>query len=144
MTDRLKIEHRSDTTVGVELVAPRGEIDISNVEDLDQRLRSALARRPRQLLVDLSGVPYMDSAGITTLLHARQAIDRTGGELVLVGGSPFIRRLFRMIGVGKLFPHRDTVAEALVASTKAPAEATILESAGSETSPEECEELLPA
>src|SRR5262245_9785370 len=97
--DNLKIEHQSDTTVGVELVAPQGEIDVSNVEELNQGLRSALARRPRQLLVDLTGVSYMDSAGITTLLHARQAMDRIGGELVLIGGSPFIRRLLRMIGV---------------------------------------------
>jgi anti-sigma B factor antagonist len=142
--DSLKIEHRSDTTVGVELVAPQGEIDISNVEDLNQGLRSALARRPRQLLVDMSGVSYMDSAGITTLLHARQAVDRIGAELVLVGGSPFIRRLLQMIGVGRLFAHHETVAAALAALSNDSSETANSESAGSAASSEECEDLLPA
>ena len=141
MMDSLKIDHRSDTAVGVELVAPQGEIDISNVEDLNQCLQSALTRRPRQLLVDLSGVSYMDSAGITTLLHTRQATDRIGAELVLVGGSPFIRRLLRMIGVGRLFAHHETVAAALATLPNDASEAT---SAGSDASTEECEDLLPA
>jgi anti-anti-sigma factor len=117
MMDSLRIEHRTDPTLGVELVAPQGEIDISSVELLDRELQSAVARRPRRLLVDLSQVNYLDSAGITVLLHARQTISRIGGELVLVGGSPFIRRLFRMIGVGRLFTHYETIGAALASVT---------------------------
>src|SRR5262245_50062599 len=113
--DSLRIEHRSDPTIGVELVTPWGEIDIASVEDLDEALQSAVIRRPRYLLVDLSQVSYLDSAGINVLLHARQTMGRIGGELVLVGGSPFIRRLFQMIGVGQLFTHYDTIGAALAA-----------------------------
>src|SRR5207249_196823 len=100
--------------------------------------------RPRQLLVDLDGVTYMDSAGITTLLHARQAIDPTGGELVLVGGSPFIRRLFRMLGVGRLFPHYETIAAALADLTPAPSEAANSEPAEAGAIQDGSEELLRA
>jgi len=142
--DSLQIEHRSDASIGVEIVAPQGEIDISNVEDLERGLCSALVRRPRWLLVDLSRVAYLDSAGITVLLHARRAIHRLRGELVLGGASPFIRRLFQMIGVGRLFAFHETVAEALAAVKKAAHAPSHTGPARNGASPETSEALLTA
>ena len=109
----LEIQQERHSATGAEVLAPQGEIDISNVEILDRVLGEALDRQPPRLLVDLGRVEYLDSAGVSSLLRAGQAIERSGGKLVLVGGNRFIRRLLRMTGVDRLFGHQDTVAAAL-------------------------------
>jgi anti-sigma B factor antagonist len=109
----LEIRQERHGATGAEVLAPQGEIDISNVEILDRVLEEALDRQPLRLLVDLGRVEYLDSAGVSSLLRAGQAMDRSGGKLVLVGGNRFIRRLLRMTGVDRLFGHLDTVAAAL-------------------------------
>jgi anti-sigma B factor antagonist len=109
----LEIGQESHSATGAEILAPQGEIDISNVEILEQVLGEALDRQPPSLLVDLGRVEYLDSAGVSSLLRAGHAIDRCGGRLMLVGGNRFIRRLLRMTGIDRLFGHYDTVAAAL-------------------------------
>jgi anti-anti-sigma factor len=116
----LEIRHERDTAAGVEIVAPEGEIDISNVEVLDQALEQAVNRRLRCLVVDLGGITYLDSAGISSLLRAGQRAADQGGMMVLVGGTPFVRRLVRMTGIDRLFAHVDTIAAALERDCAAP------------------------
>lgn len=111
----LEIRQERDVAIEVEVVAPRGEIDVSNVEILDQALEEALDRGPRCLIVDLDGVEYLDSAGVSSLLRANQVIVRSTGDLVLVGGSRFVRRLLQMTRVNRLLPHYETVSAALQA-----------------------------
>jgi len=109
----LEIRQERDTPAGVEVVAPRGEIDISNVEIMDQVLGEVVEQQPRCLVVDLSGVTYMDSAAISSLLRAGQKAAQKQARLVLVGGSPFTRRLIRMTGIDRLYAHVETLAAAL-------------------------------
>jgi anti-anti-sigma factor len=109
----LEIRHERDPAAGMEIVAPEGEIDISNVEVLDQALGQAVDRRLRCLVVDLGGITYLDSAGISSLLRAGQRAASQGGTMVLVDGTPFVRRLIRMTGIDRLFAHVDTIAAAL-------------------------------
>ena len=89
----LEIRQERNAEAGVEVVAPQGEVDISNLSILDQVLSEVLQRRPRGLVVDLSGITYIDSGGVSSLLRAGQRFSRQGGQLALADGSRFVRRL---------------------------------------------------
>lgn len=109
----LEIRQERDTPAGVEVVAPQGEIDISNVEILDHVLGEVVQQQPHCLIVDLSGVTYLDSAAVSSLLRAGQKAAQRQAKLVLVGGNPFTRRLIRMTGIDRLYAHVETLAAAL-------------------------------
>jgi anti-sigma B factor antagonist len=112
----LEIRQERDAEAGVEVVAPQGEVDISNLSILDQVLVDVLQRRPRRLVVDLSGVAYIDSGGVSSLLRAGQRFSRQGGQLALADGSRFVRRLLQMTGIDRIFPYFDTLPAALNAA----------------------------
>jgi len=76
-------------------------------------LAEAASHKPGRLLVNLDGIQYMDSAGVSSLLRAGQRVHQHGGELKLVGGTQFIRRLLHMTRVDRLFAHHDSLVEAL-------------------------------
>jgi anti-sigma B factor antagonist len=121
----LEIRQERDTPGGIELVAPQGEIDISNVEVLDQVLGEVIAEQPGRVLVDLSRVGYIDSAGISSLLRAGQRLSQKGGELSLVGGNPFVLRLIRLTGLEHIFPHYETVPAAMGTGTASTVETAV-------------------
>jgi len=122
----LEIRQERNTEADVEVVSPQGEVDISNLSVLDQVLAEALQRRPRGLVVDLSGITYIDSGGVSSLLRAGQRFSRQGGQLALADGSRFVRRLLQMTGIDRLFPYFETLPAALAAApapeTRAPSE----------------------
>jgi anti-sigma B factor antagonist len=109
----LEIRQEHDTDASAEVIAPQGEVDISNLSILDQVLTEVLQRQPRQLVVDLSGVSYIDSGGLSSLLRAGQRCSRQGGQLSLAASGRFVRRLFQMTGIDAILPHYDTVSAAL-------------------------------
>jgi len=121
----LEIRQERNAEADVEVVSPQGEVDISNLSVLDQVLAEALQRRPRGLVVDLSGITYIDSGGVSSLLRAGQRFSGQGGQLALADGSRFVRRLLQMTGIDRIFPHYETLPAALAApapETHAPSE----------------------
>lgn len=141
--DTLEVRYEHNAAAGVEIVAPRGEVDISTVEILDRVLDEVLRQSPRRLLVDLSGLAYMDSAGINSLLRAGMQMSQKGGRLTLVGGNRFVQRLLRMTGIDRLFRYYETVRAALAAEAGSgdetlvphdPDDAWLTESGGAELS----------
>lgn len=71
-----------------------GEIDLSNVESFRRALDGAGA----PLVVDLSGVEYIDSAGIAALF----ARARSGGLEVVHAGNPVVVSLIRVTGLDEV------------------------------------------
>ena len=61
-------------------IALSGEIDHHAARELMAQLDQAIAERlPAHLVLDLSGVTFMDSSGIAVLLRARRQLGHTGG-----------------------------------------------------------------
>jgi anti-sigma B factor antagonist len=111
MGDPLDIEVRTER--GVVIAAITGEIDISTVTQLRERLYE-LADEGGTLIVDLNRVSFIDSAGLGALVGtARRAAER-GGSLLAVCAQPQPRRLLWMTGVDKRIPLTATVAGALM------------------------------
>src|SRR5689334_24845184 len=98
---------------GVVIAAVTGEIDISTVAQLRERLYE-LAGNGGTLIVDLNRVTFIDSAGLGALVGTAQRAAENGGSLYAVCAQPQPRRLLWLTGVDKRIPLAATVAGALM------------------------------
>ncbi len=89
-----------------------GEIDMSNASTVgDQTLSMALTDAPG-LIVDLSSVSFIDSAGIRMLFDlVRRLHDRRQLMTIALPQSSLLQRLMKITGIGETVPVRDTVEE---------------------------------
>ena len=62
------VEHAGDTVT----VSLRGEVDVLSVDRVRVALNEALAARPRQVVVDLAGLSFIDSTGLGALVFGFQ------------------------------------------------------------------------
>jgi anti-sigma B factor antagonist len=98
---------------GVVVAAVAGEIDISSVARLRERLYE-LADNGGTLIVDLNRVTFIDSAGLGALVGTARRAAENGGSLYAVCAQPQPRRLLWLTGVDKRIPLAATVAGALM------------------------------
>ena len=86
-------------------IALSGEIDHHAARDMMAQLDEAIAERlPARLVLDLSGVTFMDSSGIAVLLRARRQMSHTGGAVTVTAIPDQARRVLDAAGVGRLIP----------------------------------------
>jgi stage II sporulation protein AA (anti-sigma F factor antagonist) len=77
-----------------------GEVDLSNADQLEQELIPALAAGG-EVIVDCSGLTFMDSTGFRVLINAARWLEGSG-KLVLLSPSSLILRSLELLGVGQL------------------------------------------
>jgi anti-anti-sigma factor len=85
-------------------VAVSGELDLYAAEQLQLRLGGHVEGGARSVLVDLLGVSFMDSAGLSVLLSAARALRSVGGQLVVVADNHGVLRMIEL-GDGRRFLH---------------------------------------
>ena len=85
------------------MVRVSGDIDMESAARLRTKLERALKRRPQAVIVDLSQVTRMDSAGVAVLLEAIQWARKEKIVLVLQDPSPAARSVLEVARVDKLF-----------------------------------------
>ena len=103
---------RATTHLDFAVLMVAGEIDISNAEAFRDHLQALVAGAHPAVIVDLSLVTFMDSAGLGVLIGALRSIARVGGTLRVVGTVQHLVELFAVTGVHKLLPLHPTVAAA--------------------------------
>jgi anti-sigma B factor antagonist len=89
-----------------------GELDTLTAPLLAVRLAEQQSA-VHKLVVDLSEVSFLGSAGLAALVEAKDAADRHGGELLVVPGSRIAKRALEATGLLSLFTVADDVPEAL-------------------------------
>ena len=75
-----------------------GEIDLSTVGELQDRLEPALQSDPRLLVLDLRQVTFLDSSGLRLILRLHKRQEEQGGRLVLVRGGRRVARVLEITG----------------------------------------------
>jgi anti-sigma B factor antagonist len=83
-------------------VRPHGELDLTTAGVVEDRLRAGEAAGAAWLVVDLRGLTFMDSTGLTLLTRWSLAAERDGYDFGLVAGEARIQRLFEITG---MIPH---------------------------------------
>jgi anti-sigma B factor antagonist len=111
MGDALTITVRSEH--GAVIAAVTGEIDISTVAQLRERLFE-LADNGGTLIVDLNRVTFIDSAGLGALVGTARRAAAHGGSLHAVCAQSQPRKLLWMTGVDRRIPLASTVDEVLM------------------------------
>lgn len=113
----LEIEVAS--TESYTLCRPVGELDAYTVGDFREVLSDVATAS--HLLIDLSNVPFMDSAGLGALIGGIRRTRESGGEVAVACGRPTLTRLLHTTGFDRLVPVEETVdAAAAVLTTAAP------------------------
>src|SRR3954454_3711431 len=69
-----------------------GELDISNVERFEEVLMELEQPRPELLVLDLRGVQFIDSTGLSLLLNADARARRQSRRVTIVSGSGAAKR----------------------------------------------------
>ncbi len=85
-----------------ESVVIRGELDSATIPRLQDVLDGVLARRPRRLEIDLSGVTFLSVYAVSVLLATQRHLVAHGAALVLREPSPIVRRLLTLTGTDYL------------------------------------------
>jgi len=94
------------------LVEVAGEADVTNTDELRRLLDDEVSQQPRTMIIDLSGLRFMDSSALHALLRANRSLDRQGGVLALVSPQPAVAKILRLTTADRLIPVFDSVAEA--------------------------------
>src|SRR5689334_8498944 len=74
----------------------RGELDMSSAPILTRELEAVEARHPREILLDLTELSFMDVTGLRTILDAARRARRDGGAVVIANPLPHILRLLEL------------------------------------------------
>ena len=88
----------------------KGEIDLHVSPTVTAALNEFIDKKPERLVVDLSEVSYIDSAGLAALIQAMQKVEAYGGKFMLSGLQETVRSIFeisRLDQVFQIFPDTD-------------------------------------
>lgn len=90
-----------------------GEVDMSSSPDLRKVLLHEVRQKRPKIIIDLSGVSYIDSSGLATLIECLQGVSKYKGTLIIVGLRPNVRDVFEIAKLDEVFDLRETVDEAM-------------------------------
>ena len=108
--DPLKIDRRPGKSADTLIYSLTGPLLLRNMFDLQAELRKGPT--PPLTILDLTAVPYMDSAGIGLVVNHHVHCQNKGLRLVVVGVAPRVMEVFKIIKVDAILKMTDTVEAA--------------------------------
>jgi anti-anti-sigma factor len=97
---------------GISVFTLEGRVDSEGAIDLDLALQTAVSAGRYKMVLEMSDLRYISSAGLRTLADILTRNQAEGGDLKLVNLNPKVRRVFQIIGFDKFFNMYDSVGEA--------------------------------
>jgi len=101
MTPVRSSEFTSRATVadGRAVVAVNGELDLSTAPVLTRCLAPVIGAHPRDVILDLAGLEFIDSTGLTLIVRTSNELRVHAGTLALAHPSPPVRRVLELVGL---------------------------------------------
>lgn len=125
------MELREERIGRIALLLASGRVDSTTAPALGEQLGKALGTQIGALVLDLSGLDYISSAGFRALLVANRLAQAKAVALHLCGLSEKLQQLFELAGFLELFAIHAKKAEAIAAASGAGAGAGAASSAAS-------------
>jgi len=94
------------------VIAFEGEVDLEHSPKAREVLLDGI-KQGKQVFVDLSGVTYIDSSGVASLVEAFQRAKGEGASFALVAVNPAALRVLQLARLDKVFVIHETLAEGL-------------------------------
>lgn len=107
--DEIQIQRAPGSASDVTILTLTGPLTIATLFDFQTAVRQPDLK---STIIDFSGVPYMDSAGLGLVLSHWAHTQRIGVKFAVVGVSERVLVLLEMTGVSKLLPAFPTAADA--------------------------------
>ena len=97
---------------GILTLTLNGRFDTFGAGPVQQVLDTYFNKHPRFIIMDMSGVDFISSAGIRVLLITAKETEARQGVLALVGLNPYCRELIQTIHVAGSLPQFDSMDQA--------------------------------
>jgi anti-sigma B factor antagonist len=88
---------------GTHVMTVRGEIHLSTAPRFSQCLQEAIDAGNTRLVLDLSGVEFIDSTGLSALLNGLRRVIQAHGRMAIVCANPTVLRLFQITSLHETF-----------------------------------------
>jgi anti-sigma B factor antagonist len=115
---------RYEENDGTQIVSVKGEVDLFSAHRLRElmwRAKEQAGGDPPRMVVDLSEVEFMDTAGLEVLLEEWNSSRQVGGKICLVAQEGPVRRLLEVTGHNELFDLYAELEAAVDSCTLVPA-----------------------
>ena len=109
--------HQAD---GVTVVRLSGRLDVAAVDRLKPELHRLIAAGHNRLVLDLEALEFIDSTGLGLLVGCLRRCVAAGGDLCLTKVSQFLRSVFELTRLTRVFQLTDSEAEAIEAVQAGP------------------------
>jgi anti-sigma B factor antagonist len=106
------MKHRVTENDGTLVIAFEGDVDLKTSPEARKVLLETVARH-LPIIVDLSGVQYIDSSGVASLIEAYQKARKTGQKFALAAVSDSALRVLNLARMDKVFTICPSVADGL-------------------------------
>lgn len=97
------------------VVRLRGELDLANAEQLTEALAELEPAPEGRMVIDLAECDFIDSAGLSAILHGAQELTDDGGSVRIACPEGHLRDLLRITAIDQSIPVVGTRNEALTA-----------------------------
>ena len=112
---RLRVTPRRDPALamrigrdaGTHVIGLFGELDLATVGDFERALADVEASHVAEIVVDLSGLQFIDSTGIRVLAEAARRSRTDGRRLTLLRGPEPVHLVFELCGMADVLPFAD-------------------------------------
>ena len=93
-----KVPDAAEADDSTSIISPQGDVDIATAPNLEEDIRAAL-ESSTSVVIDLSGVTFMDSSGIAVLIRAADTAANRNAVLRVRSSSGQVRRLLELTGL---------------------------------------------
>ena len=98
---------------GIVLLSIRGFLDAHTFEELEHSINGLFEQNCYRLIVDLSGLDYISSAGAGVFIGAIGTAQENDGNIILMNPSPNVREVFDLLGLSQIFTFKSSKEEAI-------------------------------
>jgi anti-sigma B factor antagonist len=99
------------------VVTVAGDIDMARSKAFQAALTGLVDENPQRIVVDLSGVEYMDSSGVASLVKLHTQTKKIGASMGLAQVGRRVMSIFEIMRLNQLFHIYDTLDDALASDS---------------------------
>ena len=92
-----------DRKAGAVILALSGKLDATTAKTFEEKILQVISSGAQRLIVDLSLLEYVSSAGLRVFLLAAKRLQPTNGKISLCGLQDHIRQVFDLAGFSSIF-----------------------------------------
>lgn len=100
---------------GVVALSVRGFLDAHTYEELEKALADLFENGSHKLVVDLSGLDYISSAGAGVFIGAIGTAQENDGNIILIRPTQNVKEVFDLLGLSQIFTFKESREEAVKA-----------------------------